>query len=73
MGFQWYYLFAALEPLTGESFLLELPALNADTFQVFLNEFQRSSPDSVNVMVLDRGAFHSAKALRPPKNLILLF
>jgi len=73
MDFEWYYLFGAVEPLSGEQFLLELPELNSTTFQVFIDEFQQHYPNTTNVMILDRGAFHAAKSLEVPKNLILLF
>ncbi len=36
--FESYYLYGAVEPLTGESFFLELPWLNGVCFQAFLNE-----------------------------------
>jgi hypothetical protein len=73
MTFEWYYLFGAIEPITGEQFLLELPYLNSKTFQLFVDEFQLQYSNTTNVMILDRGAFHAAKSLKIPQNLILLF
>ena len=67
------YLFGAFSPITGEKFLLELPFCNADTFQVFLNEFSLQNSNKFNIIVLDNGAFHKAKSLKIPSNIGLIF
>ncbi|MCO5248417.1 MAG: IS630 family transposase [Chitinophagales bacterium] len=67
------YLFGAFSPLDGNSFLLNLPYSNADCFQLFLNEFSKEEPNELKVMVVDNGAFHKAKKLEIPKNIILIF
>jgi transposase len=71
--FQFAYLFGAFSPVTGESFLLEMPQCNGDTFQVFLNEMDRERPDEFKIIVLDNGAFHKAKKLIIPPSIRLLF
>lgn len=70
--FESYYPYGAVEPTTGQSFFLELPELDADCFQVFLTQFAARYADSVNVLVLDNGAFHTARRLRIPANVVLL-
>jgi len=67
------YLFGAFSPINGDSFLLELPTCNADTFQIYLNEFSLIKPLELKIIVLDNGAFHKAAKLKIPKNIILLF
>ena len=67
------YLFGAFSALNGNSFLLELPFCNTETFQIFLNEFSRENPTELKVMVLDNGAFHKSKALIIPENIVLIF
>lgn len=67
------YLFGAFSPITGKSFLLELPHCNADMFQIFLNELSLQDPQEFKIMVLDNGAFHKAKKLHIPDNIALLF
>ena len=64
-----FYLFGAVEPTTGESFFLELPLLNSAMFQLWLDDFAQTFPASFNILVLDNGAFHTAKALRWPANI----
>lgn len=71
--FQSTYLFGAFSPINGKSFLLELPYCNTDCFELFLNEFSLINPQELKVIVLDNGAFHKAKRLIIPKNIILIF
>lgn len=71
--FQSTYLFGAFSPITGTSFLLELPFCNTDCFELFLNQFSAVNPNELKVMVLDNGAFHKAKRLKVPQNIILIF
>lgn len=68
-----FYLYGAVEPITGESFFLEMPWLNSACFQIFLDEFAKVYPTSLNILVLDNGRFHQAKSLQIPENVILLF
>ena len=63
-----FYLFGAVAPTTGDSFFLELPLLNSAMFQLWLDDFAQTFPASFNLLVLDNGAFHTAKALRWPPN-----
>jgi len=67
------YLYGIIEPLTGESFFWEFSHLNTDCFQIFLNLVSQHFADSVLIIQLDNGAFHKAKRLQVPDNIILLF
>jgi hypothetical protein len=71
--FESLYLYGAVEPLTGQSFFLELPLLNTQGFQLFLDHFAALDPASFHLLLLDNGAFHKAQALRPPPNVGLIF
>lgn len=71
--FESLYLYGAVEPLTGQSFFLELPTLNTHGFQLFLDHFAATDPASFHLLLLDNGAFHKAQALRLPPNIGLLF
>lgn len=50
-----------------------MPLCNADTFQLFLDEFSQQSADEFKIILLDNGAFHKAKKLIIPENIALLF
>lgn len=68
-----YYLYGAIEPLTGDAFFLELPALDSDWFQGFLDELADTTPEDFLILILDNGAFHKAERLEIPDNMALLF
>ena len=70
--YEYYWLYGAVEPKTGEAFYLEMPALDGDCFTVFLEQFARAYPKSLNVMVLDNAPAHVAGAVRVPENMVLL-
>jgi transposase len=70
--FESYYLYGAVEPLTGESFFLELPGLNGVCFQVFLNELSTFYRDDFIIMLIDNASAHTAKKLVMPDNIVLL-
>lgn len=67
------WLFGAYSPITGDHFHLELPHCSADTFQIFLDHFAAQQPDELKVMLMDNGAFHKARRLRWPSNILPLF
>jgi len=69
--YEYYWLYGAVEPATGESLFLEMPALDSACFQVFLDEFSSAFPESINVLLLDGAPAHVAKCLRVPDNVIL--
>ena len=71
--YDWFYLYGAAEPTTGEAFFLQLPRLTADCFQLFLNQFSLAYSDSLNLVLLDNGRFHRAKSLVIPENVVLIF
>jgi hypothetical protein len=72
-AYQSYYLYGAVEPQTGERFLLERSNLDSDGFQDFLDAFANRFSESLNVLVLDNGQFHKAEKLTIPENVRLVF
>ena len=71
--FENLYLYGAVEPITGESFFLEMPWLNSVCFQIFIQQLAETFPETLNLLVLDNGRFHHAKSLHLPDNIALLF
>ena len=71
--YEYFWLYAAVEPGTGEIFFLEMPALNAHCFQAFLDEFSAEYPESLNVLVLDGAGAHISAALDVPENVLPVF
>jgi len=71
--YEWAYLFAAVNPLTGASSALIAPTVNT----AYMNEHlafisQEAGPAVHVVLVLDQAGWHGAKDLRVPANLTLL-
>jgi transposase len=66
--FEWFYVYGAVAPTTGERFFLELPYVNADSFQLFVDEFANAFPDSRNILLLDNSGAHTAQRIRWPAN-----
>jgi transposase len=57
-NYEWVWLYAAVEPLTGESFCLYLPGVDGECFEVFLEEFEKAYPDEDILLVLDGSPSH---------------
>ncbi len=71
--FEWFYVYGAVEPVTGDRFFLELPDLNAEMFQIFVDLFAEAFPDSLNILLLDNSGAHTAQQLTLPANICLVF
>jgi hypothetical protein len=63
-------LYEAVEPTPGEHCLMALPHLNSLTFQRWVDGFGDAFPESYNIVVLDHSAFHKAKAVQWPSNVV---
>jgi transposase len=71
--FEWFYVYGAVEPTTGDRFFRALPYLNAELFQRFVDAFAHACPDSRNILVLDNRGAHTSAQLTLPENGPLLF
>ena len=66
--FEWFSVYGVVAPTTGERFCLELPYLNAHSFQLFVTAFAQAFPDSLNILLLDNSGAHTAQQIRWPEN-----
>lgn len=66
--FEWCDVYGAVAPTTGERFFLELPYLNAETFQLCIDACAQAFPDSLNILLLDHSGAHTARDLIWPEN-----
>ena len=72
--YEWVYLFAAVNPLTGESSALLAPTVNTAYMNVHLRFISEQVGEHRHVvLVLDQAGWHVAKGLKVPKNLTLLY
>ncbi|WP_245699220.1 IS630 family transposase [Rhodospira trueperi] len=71
--FDWTYLFAAIDPITGDAFALVMPTVSTKVMQRFLDDFSKMLADDEHaVMVLDGAGWHAARSLRVPENMTLV-
>lgn len=71
--FKAFYLYGAVEPLTGELHLQEQDRVNTDNFQRFLDDFSRRHPHDFHVVQTDNARFHRSNDLVMPDNVMLLY
>jgi len=71
--FKAFYLYGAVEPLTGELHLQEYDRVNTDDFQQFLNDFSQRYPHDFHVIHADNARFHRSNDLVMPDNVMLLY
>jgi transposase len=71
--FRYTYLFGAYSPVDGDHFELIMPNCSTECFQLFLQHFAERRSDQLNILQVDNAAFHKAKRLEIPDNVVLLF
>jgi hypothetical protein len=67
-----FYLYGAVEPPPGASFFLALPYLNSRALQRWVAGFAATFPEALPLLVLDKGAGHTAQAVCWPPNVVPL-
>ncbi|HEY9783174.1 MAG TPA: hypothetical protein V6D09_23920 [Leptolyngbyaceae cyanobacterium] len=60
-----FWIYGAIEPLTGEHFLHEYPQLNGDYFQEFLDWLSQQLGGDYAILQIDSDPDHISSAIRP--------
>jgi DDE superfamily endonuclease len=63
--FDWFSIYGAGAPTTGERFFLEWPYLNADPFQRVVDALAQAFPDRLHNLLLDNRGAHTAQGRGP--------
>ncbi len=71
-SYKWTYLYAAVEPATGESFCLYLPTMDDGCLEMFLAELSKSYPEHHLIIVLDGAPSHRSEKIVHPENISFL-
>jgi len=71
-SYKWTYLYAAVEPTTGESFCLYLPGMDRGCLQTFLKKLSQAYPDEHLIIVLDGAPSHRSEQIVCPENVDFL-
>ena len=64
-----FWIYGAIEPLTGEHFLHEYAQLNADYFQEFLDWLSQQLDEDYAILQIDSAPDHISSAIRPARKL----
>lgn len=67
-----YYLYGAVEPLTGDVFYLELPGLDSTCFQIYLDELSQYFKGYFVIMLTDNASAHKSNGVVIPDNMVFL-
>lgn len=67
--YEWLWLYAAVEPATGQSLCLYMPRLDGDCFTAFLGELKKACPEDEVVLVTDRAGSHTSGRVSWPEGI----
>ncbi len=70
--YEWTWLYAAVEPVTGEDFCLYLPRLDGNCYEVFLQHLSQRYPEDLISLARDNAPAHIKKAVVIPDNILPL-
>lgn len=70
--YEWSWLYAAVEPATGESFCSYMPGVDGQCLETFFEELGEAYRDHHLVVVLDNAPSHRSKRIDLPENITLL-
>jgi hypothetical protein len=73
LGFRNFYLYSALNPITGEDFTLMLPSVNTDCMNIYLEEMSEYLCGTEAFIVMDQAGWHKSKGLKIPRNITILY
>jgi len=72
-GYQNFYVYTAVSPMTGEEVSLFLPWVNTSMMNLFLAYLGQALGERQCVLVMDQAGWHVSEGLKPPSNIELIF
>jgi len=67
--YEWTWLYAAVEPATGESFCLYMPNLDVLCFEAFVQKHREAYSEDKIVLVMDGAGGHRNKSVQWPEGI----
>ncbi len=67
-----FWIYGAIEPLTGKHFQHEYPKLNGEYFQQFLDGLSHQLGCDYAILQIDQSPAHTSSVIRWPENIIPL-
>jgi hypothetical protein len=71
-SYKWTYLYAAVEPASGESHCMYLPGMDDGCLEIFLDGLSKRYPDHHLLIVLDGAPSHRSEQIERPANMSFL-
>ncbi len=71
-AYKWTYLYAAVEPTSGESFCAYLPGMDGGCLEAFLERLGEAYAEHRLLLVLDGAPSHRSEGVALPENVSLL-
>lgn len=68
-----FWLYGAVEPLTGQNFFYAFSHLDATCFNRFVAQFSAAFPDTFNLLQLDQASAHISSEVHWPDNVVPIF
>ena len=53
--------------------MLELPSLDTETMQIFMDEFMKTDPESLHLILIDNASSHTTENLKVSENIVFIF
>jgi len=72
LGYKNFYLYSAVNPLNGNNLSLILPNVDTINFNIFLEEFAKTTNNSNVILVVDGASWHRSKDLDIPNNIKII-
>ena len=71
LGFKNFYLYSAVNPISGDNFTLRMPKVNTECMNVFLAEFSKEIGEARATIIMDGASWHKSKDLMIPNNITI--
>ena len=72
-GYESFYCYSAVSPVSGEKFSLFLPEVNTEMMNLYLEKLSKEYFDSNLLVIMDRAGWHRSNDLIIPKNVKITF
>lgn len=73
LGYKNFYLYGAVNPLSGEDFTLIEPNVNTEGLNVYLAEMAKHLGDRKVILVMDQAGWHKSKELVVPSSIQIFY
>jgi transposase len=70
---EYEYLYGLVEPLTGKSFMMELPNLEGELMELFMAEFGKTDEESLHLVLMDNASAHTTEKITVAENIMFIF